>query len=258
MVADISRGTLNKMLSGKAIGQSSSPDDHLLAVANIDDLFERAVLGWSKPDRSGDPNIAAIHRFFAPLRVGGEGRLAKITVKEFAMEADGRRIYTVESVDLDRASPAVKWVAASAEADDLHLTSTRPSGDASELAQRIEDFNAAARGQPAGGSVGAASVYEGPMDIKLKSALGVDRVVSGISPIMRTIQSPIAAVRNYAAAGLVSDATVSRVSVAVASRAAPAPAGTRMRAVALASKTNIAKRDQLAMSIEAAQPFSVF
>jgi len=68
-VARVSRNSLDKMLNEKSVGKSETPSSHALAVANLDKLFEKAVLGWSKPDAGGDPNITAIHRFFVPVEV---------------------------------------------------------------------------------------------------------------------------------------------------------------------------------------------
>jgi hypothetical protein len=75
MTAVLARNSLDKMLSGKAVSKSETPATHAMAVANADSLFERAILGWSKEDRAGDPNIRAIHRFFAPLDVNGRTKL---------------------------------------------------------------------------------------------------------------------------------------------------------------------------------------
>lgn len=65
----VSRKNLDKMLSAKAVGKSETAAIHATAVANIDNIFERAVLGWSKKDSESDPNIKFIHRFFAPVVV---------------------------------------------------------------------------------------------------------------------------------------------------------------------------------------------
>lgn len=110
-------------------------------MANLDDLFSRALIGWSKPDADGDPNIKAIHRFFAPVMVGGRAMLAKMTVKETAIENDPNPLYTVEAVEFNEKSPAAQWVAAASSADGVDLTSIRSAGDALTLAQRVQEFN---------------------------------------------------------------------------------------------------------------------
>ena len=141
IVATVSRNNLDKMLSEKAVDKSAAPALHSVAVANLDGLFERAILGWSKPDAKGDPNIKAIHRFFTPLLVDGEARLVKMTVKETGIESDPNPLYTVEAVEFNEKSPAAQWVAASLAADGLELTSIRSAGDVQSLAQRVQDFN---------------------------------------------------------------------------------------------------------------------
>lgn len=65
--AVVSGGTIGKITNAKVVGKSESPATHSLAVTNLNRLFERAVLGWSKPGFEGAPNINAIHRFFSPM-----------------------------------------------------------------------------------------------------------------------------------------------------------------------------------------------
>src|SRR3546814_462198 len=97
MSAIVSRNSLDKMLSAKAVAKSESPAAHALAVANLDDLFARALHGWSKPDDKSDPNIVAIHRFFAPIMHNGKAVIAKMTVKETAQTNRPNHLYTVEA-----------------------------------------------------------------------------------------------------------------------------------------------------------------
>lgn len=141
MIARVSRNALDKMLSAKAVGKSETPQTHSLAVANLDALFERAILGWSKPDSAGDPSIAAIHRLFAPLLVGGKARIVKMTVKETARADQPNPLYTVEAVELEEKSPAAQWVDSTVRPDGIDPTSIRSTGDVRTLAQRIKDFN---------------------------------------------------------------------------------------------------------------------
>ena len=141
IVATVSRNNLDKMLSGKAVGKSESPATHSLAVANLDGLFERAILGWSKPDNNGDPNIKAIHRFFTPVKVDGRALLAKMTVKETGLVGDPNPLYTVEAVEFSEAGrPAAQWVAEIAGADGIDPRTIRSAGLVQSMAQRIQDF----------------------------------------------------------------------------------------------------------------------
>ncbi|MBB6559573.1 N12 class adenine-specific DNA methylase [Acidovorax soli] len=145
-VSRVSRNQLDKMLSNKAVAKSVSPAAHSMAVANVDHLFQSAILGWSKPDDHGNKNYVAIHRFFAPMERDGKVLLVKLTVKETAISTDPNPLYTVEAVEFNEESPAAQWVAASATADGVSLTSILPAGDVLSLAERIERFNT--RGEP--------------------------------------------------------------------------------------------------------------
>lgn len=140
--AFVSRNSLDKMLSSKAVGKSSGAPAHSTAVASVDRLFEGAILGWSKEDRDSNSNLAAVHRFFAPMAFDGRQMLAKITVKETVDPNHSNPVYTVEAVDFNEKSPAAQWVDASARADGLDLTSIRSAGDVVSLAQAIEQRNA--------------------------------------------------------------------------------------------------------------------
>lgn len=139
--AMVSRNNLDKMLSRSAVEKSETPALHSLAVANLDALFDRAVLGWSKPDRNADTNIKAIHRFFAALQTNEGPRIVKMTVKETGISDDPNPMYSVEAVELNDKSPAAMWVAAAASADGVTLTSTRSEGDVLSLAQAVQDGN---------------------------------------------------------------------------------------------------------------------
>ncbi|HHK5577016.1 TPA: DUF2213 domain-containing protein [Neisseria polysaccharea] len=136
-----SRNSLDKMLSGKAVGKSSSPALHSLAVANADKLYESAVYGWSKPDRSDDPNITAIHRLFSVLDTDDGRYMAKLTVKETGRTDQNNKFYTIEAVELNEKSPAAQWVDSTVQADGPDPTSIRSVGDILSLAKTVEQNN---------------------------------------------------------------------------------------------------------------------
>lgn len=125
MKAVVSRNTLDKMLSSKAVQKSETPSTHSMAVANADTLFEQAILGWSKPDRADDLNIKAVHRFFAPLVVDGRTKLVKLTVKETTLDR-ANSLYTLEAVELNETQPAKQWVEAAAREDGVSLETKNP------------------------------------------------------------------------------------------------------------------------------------
>ncbi len=141
--ARVSRNTLDKMLSRKAVEQSTNARDQSMAVANVDRLYEAAMFGWSKEDRDSNSNINAVHRFFAPIEVDGRMLLAKLTVKETADTNHGNPLYTVETVEFNEKTPAAQWVDASAKADGQDLTSIRSAGALMSLVEGLEQRNAA-------------------------------------------------------------------------------------------------------------------
>lgn len=141
MVVQVSRNSLDKMLSTKAVGKSASPRAQSLAVANADELFRRAIPGWSKPDEKGDPNIAAIHRFFAPMQSPDGVHLVKLTVKEVSQADRSNVLYTIEAVELAGEPPAASWVGEIANADGIDPRTIRSAGDVLTLAQQIEAVN---------------------------------------------------------------------------------------------------------------------
>ena len=125
MTAMVSRNTLDKMLSSKAVQKSETPATHSMAVANADTLFEQAILGWSKPDRADDLNIKAVHRFFAPMVVDGRTKLVKLTVKETTLDR-ANSLYTLEAVELNETLPAKEWVEAAAREDGVSIETKNP------------------------------------------------------------------------------------------------------------------------------------
>lgn len=104
MAATVSNMNVRKMLSESAVGKSVSPQAQSHAVANLDRLFKIADAPDTHPDRGDNPNIKAIHRFYAPMIFDGEVLVAKMTVKEFADPREGTRIYSVESMEIEKAA----------------------------------------------------------------------------------------------------------------------------------------------------------
>jgi len=106
MAATVSNKTLGKMLSVSASEKSISQQVHAFAVANVDALYERAELLDSHDDNKGDTNIKQIHRFGVIMQHEDEFYPIKITVKEYSQESQGKRIYTVEAVDIEKEKSA--------------------------------------------------------------------------------------------------------------------------------------------------------
>lgn len=85
----ISRKSIEKFLSGKAVETSFDLKAHFLVLANIDTLFQNAIEPFeTEPDKHGSPDVKAIHRTYAPLLIemNGEKRIIpiKFSVKEYA------------------------------------------------------------------------------------------------------------------------------------------------------------------------------
>ncbi|MDR1144902.1 MAG: hypothetical protein LBK71_02045 [Verrucomicrobiales bacterium] len=108
LVAAVSNNSVSKMTSGSAVKKSGSLTAHALAIANLDTLFKNAALVETRADRNNNPDIMAIHRFYAPLNVTGEIYAVKLTVKSLTAKEQGNRIYTVEALDM--AKPDIKRV----------------------------------------------------------------------------------------------------------------------------------------------------
>lgn len=99
--AVLSGRTLAKMTSASAVLKSTSPEDHALAVANADDLFQRAEISAVHPDDRGEPTIKAIHRLAIPMRTtDGRAVTVKMLVKETSGPNEPNPLYTIETVEV--------------------------------------------------------------------------------------------------------------------------------------------------------------
>ena len=99
--ATLSASNLRKMTSEKAHKKSANARAHAMAVANADALFEAALLDHSHEDKNGEPTIAAIHRFVAPMVFDGRVFAVKMTVKETTSEKNPNPIYSIEAIDVE-------------------------------------------------------------------------------------------------------------------------------------------------------------
>ncbi|MDR0378816.1 MAG: hypothetical protein LBI62_02530, partial [Candidatus Accumulibacter sp.] len=99
----VSGNNLAKMTSDSAMRKSTSPESHMLAVANADKLFENAALDHSHADKKGTSTIAEIHRFVAPMLMpDGEVLAVKLTVKETTGPNEPNPIYSIEALDVEK------------------------------------------------------------------------------------------------------------------------------------------------------------
>lgn len=131
----LTRDGIGKMLGhDDAVAESSAPADHFLAVANLDQLFERAV--WNEPESAPptdavDNTIIAFHRFYAPLRVrDGSVRLVKITAKEVGPGQQpelGDRLYAIQAIEVGSAAIAGADAASASAGADVPSADDRES-----------------------------------------------------------------------------------------------------------------------------------
>lgn len=108
--ARLSSTGAGKLVSNKAVAKSVAngftPAQHNALAAQIDRLYEGAILVEERPDRGGDINIRSIRRFLHPVRIGAAEAGAYITVKESVEH--GNRIYSVEGIRIAALPPTVR------------------------------------------------------------------------------------------------------------------------------------------------------
>ena len=101
--ATLSKKSIEKILSTKAVDGSHEFKAHLIAAGNLDKLFSTAIEPWPfehNPNKNND-GIVAIHRLYAPMEYDRKIAIVKITVKEMKNPKDGNRIYTIKTLDAD-------------------------------------------------------------------------------------------------------------------------------------------------------------
>lgn len=115
--ASFSKASLRKMLSGKAVAKSSSPEVHNFVLSNIEQVARKAILGWKKPDTK-EGNLKDVKRYFSAIECEGSTYLAKITVKSYSDVKTEDKAYSIESVEVHSFEEAQFWVEKNAQADE--------------------------------------------------------------------------------------------------------------------------------------------
>ena len=95
--ASLSKKSISKILSGKAVAKSSSLKAHLVAAENLSALFSRAIEYFHETGDRG--NVKTMHRLAVPFSLDGKNYVAKISVKEFN-DGTSNRLYTIEALDI--------------------------------------------------------------------------------------------------------------------------------------------------------------
>ena len=137
--ARFSKGSLQKMLSGKAVAKSTSPEIHNFVLSNIQAVAEKALRGWSKADSKGNRSIAGIHRYISAIEHEGKAYLAKITVKEYKDSNEPNKAYSIESVEVKTLEEAQAWLEEGAKSDGYEKpaeTETSTAGGAEKAVKR--------------------------------------------------------------------------------------------------------------------------
>ncbi|GHV34435.1 hypothetical protein FACS1894187_04970 [Synergistales bacterium] len=141
----VSKSSLGKMQSDKAVKKSAHPAVHSFAIANIDKLFESAAFDVTHEDRKNDPNVKRIHRLGTLIQFDGDYYAVKITLKEL-LTSEQDKIYTVEAVTLEDIEKSAGRLDA---ADDSNAGRQSPIADFNknilELYKKVKKNRRAAR-----------------------------------------------------------------------------------------------------------------
>jgi hypothetical protein len=99
--ATVSNKSIDKILSGTAVGKSFDKEAHFLAAANLEHLFSNAIEPFKFDLDPGKNNehLRGIHRLYSPMSFKERVIPVKFTVKELDNRQDGNRIYTLEAID---------------------------------------------------------------------------------------------------------------------------------------------------------------
>ena len=100
--ARISGANLSKMESEKATSKSVSPRLHALAVANVDKLFASASIEMKHPDTHGRNEVEGIRRIGTVMRDPDDGLFVPVMLTVVEYRQYGKKIYTVETVDVGK------------------------------------------------------------------------------------------------------------------------------------------------------------
>ena len=109
--AQINQKQRKKILSedavNKSIANGFSVDDHLLAAANVKNLYENAVLLATDPDFKNNDTAVSIKRYAAPMVLNSKGNLIAdvLITQKISSDKGTNRIYSLE---VDEIVPEIK------------------------------------------------------------------------------------------------------------------------------------------------------
>jgi hypothetical protein len=102
LTATISKKSIKEMLSGEAVGKSIDFRAHLKAAANVDKLFENAIEKWKfelDPNKNNE-GLQDRKYLYAPMEYSDLIVPVKLTIKEYKAQSFGKRLYSVEAIDV--------------------------------------------------------------------------------------------------------------------------------------------------------------
>ena len=101
--ATISRNSIEKILSGKSADKSYDAKAHFLAAANLEKLFSNAVEPFKFPfiSHKSNENYQEVKRLYAPMAFRNRIIPVKFTVMVMLNKKEGKRIYSIEAIDVD-------------------------------------------------------------------------------------------------------------------------------------------------------------
>ena len=103
LTVTLSSDSRGKIVSSKALNTSHGRKTHFLAVANLDRLFFNAIEPWEyelNPNKNND-DLNARRYLYAPLEFDNRIIPVKITVKEYKDISLGKRLYSIETIDVE-------------------------------------------------------------------------------------------------------------------------------------------------------------
>jgi len=103
LTVTLSSDSRGKIVSSKALETSHGQKAHFLAVANLDKLFSNSIEPWEyelNPNKSNE-DLKSRRYLYAPLEFYGKIIPVKITVKEYKDESLGKRLYSIEAIDVE-------------------------------------------------------------------------------------------------------------------------------------------------------------
>jgi hypothetical protein len=103
LTVTVSNKSIEKILSGKAIDKSVDKKAHFFAAVNLDKLFPYAIEPYKFPmdPNKNNENYRAVRRLYAPMAYGGRILPVKFTVMELLNEYEGKRLYSLEAIDVN-------------------------------------------------------------------------------------------------------------------------------------------------------------